>query len=269
MVDHVHAWHPSVPGVREIYHATFEHAYPMHAHDGWTVMIVDAGAVSYGVHRAAHVAAPHAVTLLPPGIPHDGRSVIPGRPYRKRVIYTDGDWLPERAVGRAATNPTLPGAALLTIVKRIHAALREPGDALAAEHGMLTLRGSLLDGLGTPLTAPGDAPLARRLRALLDERVTESFTLAEVAAEAGAHPSHLIRAFSREFGLAPHQYLVSRRVDIARRLLVDGTRPATAAAEAGFHDQAHLTRHFRRILGTTPAAFAASHRASKRPSIDR
>jgi AraC-like DNA-binding protein len=269
MVDHVHAWHPSVPGVREIYHATFEHAYPMHAHDGWTVMIVDAGAVSYDLHRAGHVAAPRAVTLLPPGIPHDGRSVVDGQPYRKRVIYTDGDWLPERAADRAATNPTLAGAEPLAVVKRIHAALREPGDVLAAEHWMLTLRGSLLDHLDTPGVVPSDAPLARRVRVLLDERITESFTLAQVAVDANAHPSHLIRAFSREFGLAPHQYVVSRRVDIARRMLVDGIRPAAASVEAGFHDQAHLTRHFRRILGTTPAAFAASHRASKRPPIDR
>ena len=264
MVDHVSAWHPAVPGVREVYHASFEHAYPMHAHDGWTVMIVDAGAVSYDLHRAAHVAAPSAVTLLPPGIPHDGRSAIEGRPYRKRVIYTDSAWLPERAIGLAAATPALAAAEPLSLVKRIHAALREPGDVLAAEHWMLTLRGSLLAHLGTPVGAARDAPLARRLHTLLDERVTESFTLAEVAAALGAHPSHLIRAFSREFGLAPHQYVVSRRVDIARRLLVDGSRPAAAAAEAGFHDQAHLTRHFRRILGTTPAVFAASHRASPR-----
>lgn len=269
MVDHVHAWHPSVPAVREVYHATFDHAYPMHAHDGWTVMIVDSGAVSYDLHRTGHIAAPGAVTLLPPGIPHDGRSVQGGQPYRKRVIYTDSGWLPPMAIAPAEASPTLASAEPLVTVKRIHAALQEPGDMLGAEQGMLILRDSLLAHLGTPDTAARDAPLARRVRAVLDERLTESFTLAEIAAEVGAHPSHLIRAFSREFGLAPHQYVVSRRVDIARRLLVDGIRPASAAVEAGFHDQAHLTRHFRRILGSTPAAFAASHRASGRVLTDR
>ncbi|MFZ8757723.1 hypothetical protein [Microbacterium sp. LMI1-1-1.1] len=37
---------------------------------------------------------------------------------------------------------------------------------------------------------------------------------------------------------------------------MDGCRPADAAVLAGFHDQAHLTRHFRRVLGVTPAVFA-------------
>nr|WP_310206490.1 helix-turn-helix domain-containing protein [Paenarthrobacter nitroguajacolicus] len=46
-------------------------------------------------------------------------------------------------------------------------------------------------------------------------------------------------------------------MDRARRLLLDGRPAAEAAVEAGFHDQSHLTRHFRRVLGTTPGAFAA------------
>jgi AraC-like DNA-binding protein len=71
----------------------------------------------------------------------------------------------------------------------------------------------------------------------------------------GAHPSHLVRVFGREFGMPPHRYLTGRRVDLARHLLLDGRRPAEVATAAGFYDQAHLTRHFRRLLGTSPARF--------------
>ncbi|MER6877940.1 helix-turn-helix domain-containing protein, partial [Amycolatopsis sp. NPDC000673] len=60
----------------------------------------------------------------------------------------------------------------------------------------------------------------------------------------------------RRFGLPPHRYVTGRRVDHARRLLLDGTPPAAVATTAGFTDQAHLTRHFRHYLGTTPARFA-------------
>lgn len=66
-----------------------------------------------------------------------------------------------------------------------------------------------------------------------------------------------MRAFSQAYGIAPHRYVTGRRVDRARRLLLDGRTPAEAAVEVGYHDQAHLTRHFRRVLGTTPGAFAA------------
>ena len=51
MVDHVRAWHPEVPSLREVYHARFDHSYPMHTHDDWAVMLVDDGAVAYGLDR--------------------------------------------------------------------------------------------------------------------------------------------------------------------------------------------------------------------------
>lgn len=257
MIDHVFARHPAVAGLREVYHATFDHAYPMHTHDDWTVMVVDEGAVAYGLGHDPHRATPEALTLLPPGVPHDGRPAVDGQGYRKRVLYLEAGWLPPGMEPLAATRPTIPGGAVLTAARRVHAALEEPGDLMAAEHWLLTVRDQVLAHLGSPEPGSRDAPLARRLRALLDDRLTESTTIAAAAEELSTHPSHLVRAFSRAYGIAPHQYLISRRVDLARHLLAAGTRPAEAAALAGFYDQAHLTRHFRRILGVTPAAFAA------------
>ncbi|HMJ74604.1 MAG TPA: helix-turn-helix domain-containing protein [Iamia sp.] len=68
----------------------------------------------------------------------------------------------------------------------------------------------------------------------------------------------MVRVFTRRYGLPPHRYRVGRRVDRARALLLDGVPPARVAVECGFHDQPHLTRHFRRQVGTTPAAYATN-----------
>ena len=89
---------------------------------------------------------------------------------------------------------------------------------------------------------------------------TASLSIPEAAAELGTHPSHLTRVFSQNYGISPHQYVIGRRVDLARHLLSNGIRTVDAAAQSGFHDQAHLTRHFRRVLGATPAVFAAPAR---------
>ncbi|MCD2169477.1 MULTISPECIES: AraC family transcriptional regulator [Microbacterium] len=258
MVDRVRAWHPEVPLLRESYHAELDHAYPVHTHDDWAVMLVDRGVVSYALDGGAYYAAPSAVTVLPPGIPHDGRSARAGEGYRKRVLYLGGEWLLSETAARIARRPTLADPQAMTAARRVHAALRHPGDELAAEHWLLAVREAVLAHAGSGIAAAADAPLARRLRALLDDRTSESFTLADAARELNAHPSHLVRVFSQTYGIAPHRYLVTRRVDTARRLLVDGVRPAEAAVRAGFHDQSHLTRHFRRVLGVTPAAFATS-----------
>lgn len=255
MTDHLRAWHPPVPSLSEVYHADFAHAYPMHAHDDWTVLVLDDGAVSYDLDGSEHLAAPATLTLLPPGIPHDGRSAVAGRGYRKRVLYFEGGWLPFGARDVAARRPTIRGDAAAT-ARRVHAALRGPGDLMAAEHWAIQVHARALVHTGARSERARDAPMAERMRTLLDDRYTEALTIASCAEELGTHPSHLVRVFSQTYGMAPHQYLVSRRVDAARRMLLGGCSPAEAAVAAGFHDQAHLTRHFRRLLGTTPAAFA-------------
>ncbi|MHA7189305.1 helix-turn-helix domain-containing protein [Arthrobacter sp. MDT2-16] len=58
------------------------------------------------------------------------------------------------------------------------------------------------------------------------------------------------------YGIASYADVTGRRVDRARRLLLDERSASEAAVEAGFHDQAHLTRHFKRVLGTTPGVFS-------------
>lgn len=258
MADQIRAWHPDVPLVQEVLHARFEHhAYPTHTHESWTVLLVDDGAVTYDLDRHDHLATPSALTLLPPQVPHDGRSALAEKGFRKRVLYLEPEWLPATAIDAATDSPTLRGADALATVTDIHAALADPADDLAAECGVLALRELAVSQLTPATEAAADAPLARRLRDMLDDRLTENITIAEAAAELGTHRSHLVRVFTRNFGIAPHRYVIGRRVDRARRLLLAGRSPAEAAAESGFHDQAHLTRHFRSTLGMTPGVFAA------------
>ncbi len=144
---------------------------------------------------------------------------------------------------------------------QLHTALdHHPGDELEAE-SRLSLIAERLHAHLRPSTAPTPfapfAPtLARDLRELLDERVTEGIALDEAARLVHAHPAHLVRAFSGAYGIAPHQYLMSRRVDHARRLLLEGRPPGEVATATGFYDQSHLTRHFRKLVGVTPGRYS-------------
>ena len=91
--------------------------------------------------------------------------------------------------------------------------------------------------------------------AFLRENMTRNISLDELAALSSLSPWHFLRTFRDETGLPPHAYLTQLRVRTAERLLREGYTPSQAAAEAGFADQSHLTRWFRRIVGATPAAF--------------
>lgn len=256
----VSAWQPAVPGIAEVFHARFtDHAYPAHVHDTWALMILDGGRVDFALDRERHgVGVGEAVVLLPPGVSHDGRTVTEAG-FRKRVLYLDTSVLPEALTGAAVDAPLLLDPALRERVHGLHRALGE-GDLFEAESRLAFVRERLirwLSGRGAAAYGIPGAGVAVRLRELLDARVAEGITLEEASAALGhVHPTHLIRSFRKAYGLPPHAYLTGRRVAVARRLLLAGMRPAEAATAAGFYDQAHLTRHFGRHVGTSPARFA-------------
>lgn len=251
----VRAWRPGVPGITEVLHAAFtDHAYPMHTHDEWTLLLVDRGGVHYDLHHDSHDADTAVVMLLPPHVPHNGRTAD----LHKRVVYLDHDALPTDLVGPAVDRPHLSDPLLRDRIAQLHRSLGH-GDALEAESRLGPITERLRTHLAPRLTPPhrlADRPLARRLRDLLDTRLVEGLTLDEAGRILHASPTHLVRAFGREFGLPPHTYVTGRRIDRARHLLLDGVRPAEVATAVGFHDQAHLARHFTKMLGVGPARFA-------------
>ena len=238
------------------------HVYPMHTHESWTLLIVDDGMIRYDLHRHEHGALLRAVTLLPPRVPHNGRAATSSG-FRKRVVYIDLSHLPASLIGPAVDQPVLFDPLLRQRISQLHHALGEPGGELEAESRLAFVAERLtrhLDGHAGPARAARGTDLAGQLRELIDARFREKVTLREASEAIHAHPAHLVRTFSREFGISPHQYLTGRRVDLARRLLLDGMPPSTAAAYVGFCDQSHLNRSFKRLLGTSPGRYAAGGR---------
>jgi len=287
----VQAWKPVVAGVHEVFHARFiDYAYPPHVHDAWTVFVVDDGWIRYDLETRRRGAGGERVFILPPNVVHDGRPGALGG-FRKRVLYLSTDVLDERLTGRAVDRPDVGEPALRRAIHALHRALGHPDDALEAESRLAIVGDRLRAHLtATPpgpgptpggrlgATPPGPSPggrlgatasgfggsprgLAGHLRDLLDERLFERTTLGQAGARLGASPSHLVRSFTGTFGIAPHQYVTARRIDAARRRLLDGEPIALVAATVGFYDQAHFSRQFKRHVGTSPGRYALSARS--------
>jgi AraC-like DNA-binding protein len=77
----------------------------------------------------------------------------------------------------------------------------------------------------------------------------------DIASTIGLSRQGFIRKFSRQVGMSPHAYRLTRQLNDARALLRRGEGIAVVAAETGFADQSELTRYFRRTFGTTPGLY--------------
>lgn len=245
-----------MPGIAEVFHAWFtDHAYPEHTHDTWTLLVVDEGAIRYDLDRHEHGALRPGVTLLPPHVAHTGRAATP-HGFRKRVLYLDAEVLDAAFIGQAVDAPALADPLLRRRVHQLHRVLETPAADLEAESRLALIADRIRQHLRAPAAPPAPDRLAADLRDLLDTSVVAGLTLRDAAARLHAHPAHLVRSFTRAYGLPPHRYLIGRRVEAARRRLLTGEPVAQVAVGVGFHDQAHLHRHFTRLVGTTPGRYA-------------
>jgi transcriptional regulator of acetoin/glycerol metabolism/AraC-like DNA-binding protein len=119
---------------------------------------------------------------------------------------------------------------------------------------------ALLDDLPAPTPASrsrGGLPPAvtRRVREYVDAHLDENVGLEVLAALAGLSVHHFARAFRQSVGEPPHGYILRRRIERAREMLVQTDQPLSEIALAvGFSDHSHFARHFRRQMGVTPSA---------------
>ena len=93
------------------------------------------------------------------------------------------------------------------------------------------------------------------VRDYLKSHYAENVSLAQLTSIANLSPFYLLRVFHNQVGFPPHEYQTQVRIAHARKLLLEGKSISQAALETGFCDQSHLSRNFKRIVGSTPGQY--------------
>jgi AraC-like DNA-binding protein len=255
----------------EAMHAHFTgHVYHRHSHDTYSFGVTESGAQAFTCRHAAHTSAAGMIMAFNPDDPHDGHAAT-REGFSYRMIHIGpalvGDVLSDlgdRPAGLPLfTRPVLHSPALAYAVRRLHLTLTEPASPLERSErlgSVITLAVRATDGrLPEPrraaLSGTESARTARLVKDYLDDNYAAQVTGDDLAAAAQRSRFAAYRAFRVVHGLAPSEYQRLLRLRRARQCLAEGMAPAAAAATAGFADQAHLTRWFRRCYGITPAAF--------------
>jgi AraC-like DNA-binding protein len=257
--------HAGVPGVDLLRARFVTHRYTRHAHETFTFALIEAGIEEFLYGGSLLRAGPGGVALLNPDTVHTGQAGTPAG-WAYRVLYPDTGLVAGVAadLGWRQGTPSFPetvvyDARSARLLRAAHTAA-EHGDRLASSSLLRAALTGLLRAHARPGGRGGPAPdrspaTVRAVRDLLTDRLADPPSLDELAQEFGTSPFALVRAFRAETGLPPHAYVNHLRVRLARRLLDGGAAPADVAAQAGFTDQAHLTRHFKRVVGVPPGAY--------------
>jgi AraC-like DNA-binding protein len=278
----------------EAMHAHFSaHVYHRHSHESYSFGVTETGAQAFTCRHGRHVSGRGMVMAFNPDDPHDGHAAD-GDGFTYRMVHIWPEFLASLTGSPLPLfrSPVMEDPAVAAAVRRLHLVLTGPDHQTSAleRYERLTGTARLLvrHASGREPARGGadrdgtDRKMAARVRELIRASAGEvttgelrpgglmagelragelragELTADDLAAAAGCSRYAAYRAFTQAYGLAPSDYQRQLRVQAARRLLGAGVAPARAAAEAGFADQAHLTRWFRRYYGVTPGAYRAA-----------
>jgi AraC-like DNA-binding protein len=256
----VHAWHSRF-GLVEHYDYPPARAETAHVHAHREMQIcLSLDFPGRYTYRGRHHEVPiGAVSVLDAWEPHAASDPIDRHRHAHYIVlYVDARHL-RAAVDRPSAGPlevvvhTDPEVA--TRFERLHRALASSEDSvLEQDERYRELGHALVRGADEPMAVVSPAGRSLiRARDFIAAHAAARIGLEEIAAVADLTPWHFARAFRQRFGISPHRFQLSMRIDLARGMLADGMSGGEIAQRIGFADQSHFIRAFKRLTGTTPS----------------
>jgi AraC family transcriptional regulator len=250
----------SVGGIllREIAHAPFA-KLPTHVHGLPYFCFVVSGQLVERCRGIDEACGAGMGIFNPASLEHSDR--VSSKGVRCVVAELSTDWVMGHLEGVGLdTWRTLSGPAASWAAANIRTELHalDSASALSIAGHILVVSAQMNRSASVVDTSP--RWLRRASQRLRDEWQTPP-SVAALAAEADLHPVHFARVFRREFRCTPGEYVRRIRIEWACGHLSSGNRSLSEIAYlAGFADQSHFSRTFKRIKGLTPSAFRAAAR---------
>lgn len=242
---------------------TSRHTFARHTHEHFGIGVLLQGAQKSASGRGMVEAWQGDVITFNPGEVHDGASIgDDGRSWRMLYFAPDliTEALSELTEGRRRLGeferPVIQDQALAGRFLDLFRSLTAAGSDLQRETLLLMVQAAVL-GRWTEARPSAIPATIARAKSLIDDDPLTAYSLEDLGTACGLSRFQVLRAFAKATGLTPHAYLVQRRIDLARRLIAEGTALAEAAVASGFADQSHMTRVFTRKYGFSPGAYAA------------
>jgi AraC-like DNA-binding protein len=259
-------WCAKELGAAELLRGRFaDYSYDIHTHDKACFALITRGAIRIRTRGAEFVARAGDLYAIDADEPHAGWPVD-AEGWSLRTLYVDVNelqrmLLPGATIGAPKlTGPIIQDPKLVSLFLGVHYCSETAGPSLKREEHFLDFIGRLFERHTTRTVPPRRGGREERAvslaRDFLDHNLDQQIQLMDIASVSGVPPVRLFRAFERAMGMSPHRYQRQARVRFACGLIRLGHPLASVAAAAGFADQPHLTRSFRRTMGVTPGAYA-------------
>ncbi len=257
---------PGAEGLERIEARFHGSAFELHRHDTYAIGVTLDGVQTFRYRGARRQSLPGQIIVLHPDELHDGGAGTEDG-LRYRILYLEPALMLD-CLGGASLPFVRDGVATDVPLRQTLLSALGPLDSELDELFVADFIARLMPGLvrlagqpakPVPRTAWRAATLARDY---LADNAWRTMRSAELEAVTGLDRYALSRHFRAAFSTSPHRFAVMRRLELARRMIGDGEPLAQIAVAAGFSDQSHFNRQFKKAFGIPPGRWATLVRGS-------
>lgn len=242
--------------------------YAPHSHPQWSLGAVTAGKSTFCYRDETHQVSAGDIVMMNPHWVH-ACNPIEHQPWAYMMLYVDPEWLSQlryqlgllktpywQDIATAVINQPALYAGYHAMAACLLDEHRDIGDKQTALVEYLSTMLQVLAQESTlalpPLALPQAPSALEQVAAYLRANCSADISLERLCQQSGYSAGHLIRAFKQHFGLTPHAYLINQRIQMGQQALKHGQPIVEAALSAGFNDQPHFQRAFKRLVAATP-----------------
>ena len=243
--------------------------YNLHSHTHWSLGAITQGVSTFIYRENSYHVTEGDLVLMNPDWPH-ACNPIENQPWAYLMLYVDTTWLTQlrydegllqrprwQDIANAVITDNHLYQGYCTMAATLLDETRELLDKQTQVIEYLSTLMHTLDNQKLVLDRQTPAAL-NKLAIYLNEHCTEELSLDELCTLSGYSPSYLIRSFRQHFGMTPHAYIVNKRIQYGQQQLKKGISIIDTALNAGFADQAHFQRTFKRLVAATPNQYRKS-----------
>jgi AraC-like DNA-binding protein len=244
---------------------SFEHFAP-HSHHTFSLSRIREGAIAIAYHSGEEVTLlPGQVALYHPDEVHKTRNLT-DRPLVYDNLHIDTAWALGIQQRMYETDALLPMREHLITDPHIQEAFAHAvsviwqGEYLQAEAAITQMLTRLFAEHTDPAVPREEDVLLEQIRRFILVHMDEKISATSIAAETGYSTAHISRLFKKRFGLTLQAFLIDQRINRAKSLMIESPELSLAeiAVEAGFYDQSHLVKNFKKAYSISPNHYKRS-----------
>lgn len=238
---------------------TSQLSYKKHAHEEYSLGIVDKGKSSFWYEGRSEEVSPQTIVFIPPDLVHSCNPQQEEQ-WKYNMLFINAAWIDrfmnreEKVLYQYPVVKNISDPEIFSMTNKMIENLIQNASPLEKEESIIAIFERMVSQIHPVDKGRGkkELPKLKIIKEYLQSNFFDKITLDLLEQVSGINKFHIIRLFKEEFGIPPHMYQTLLRINYAKKQLRKQRQITEVALEAGFYDQSHFIKVFKSHTGITP-----------------